>query len=178
MQATLTPEALFRLVPRDGSRLEDLERLDSYSAAMRFICGAFDVEGPILEAVRWFLSKQDSGARARLIRLIARFGPWKYLSQVQSRKAVSDRLRYHYDRSNDFYRLFLDRDMVYSCAYFEREGMSLEEAQLAKLRHICRKLRLEPGERFLDIGCGWGSLLLHSAVEWHVDATGCTLSLE
>ncbi len=178
MQAAAAHPALFRLIPRDGSRVEDVERLDPYSAAMRFVRGAFDVDGPILEAVRWFLSKEESGARSKALGYIARFGPWKWISQAQQRAGVARRLRYHYDKSNEFYRLFLDRDMVYSCAYFESEAMSLEEAQQSKLRHICRKLRLREGERFLDIGCGWGSLLLHAAREWGVAGTGCTLSLE
>ncbi|NWF82231.1 MAG: class I SAM-dependent methyltransferase [Bryobacteraceae bacterium] len=178
MQAAVAQPAPFRLIPRDGSRAEDIARLDPYSAAVKFVRGAFDVDGPILEAVRWFLSNYDAGARAKLLSLIARFGPWKWISQAQQRAGVAERLRYHYDRSNEFYRLFLDRNMVYSCAYFESAGMSLEEAQEAKLRHICRKLRLQPGERFLDIGCGWGALLIHAARQWGADATGCTLSFE
>jgi cyclopropane-fatty-acyl-phospholipid synthase len=169
--------APFRLIPRDGSRVEDLAKLDAYSAAVRFVKGAFDVDGRILDAVRWFLSREETGARALALGWLARFGPWKYLSQIQGRRAVAERLRYHYDRSNEFYRLFLDRDLVYSCAYFESPGMTLEEAQQAKLRHICRKLELSRGERFLDIGCGWGSLLIHAARQWAVDGTGCTLSL-
>lgn len=178
MQAALAAGAPFRLVPRDGSRAEDLARLDLYSAAARFVRGAFDVDGPILEAVRWFLSRDQGGARAKALAWLARFGPWKYLSQIQGRRAVAERLRYHYDRSNEFYRLFLDQDLVYSCAYFEHAEMSLDEAQQAKLSHICRKLELRPGERFLDIGCGWGALLMQAAGQWGAEATGCTLSPE
>lgn len=178
MQAAVAQRAPFRLVPRDGSRVEDVARLDPYSAAMRFVRGALDVEGSILEAVRWFLSRHEAGARALLWRLLARMGPWKLLSQVQLRHAVAARLRYHYDLSNDFYRQFLDREMVYSCAYFENAGLTLEEAQQAKLRHIARKLSLRSGERFLDIGCGWGALLIHAAREWGAQSTGCTLSRE
>jgi cyclopropane-fatty-acyl-phospholipid synthase len=89
-----------------------------------------------------------------------------------------DRLvvRHHYDVSNDFYRLVLGPTMVYSCAYFVSPGDSLEEAQERKLDLICRKLRLEPGERLLDIGCGWGSLVLHAAELYDVRAVGVTLS--
>ncbi|MCE7876584.1 MAG: methyltransferase domain-containing protein, partial [Betaproteobacteria bacterium PRO3] len=85
-------------------------------------------------------------------------------------------IRHHYDVSNAFYRLWLDERMVYSCAYFERDDMTLDEAQLAKLDHICRKLRLEEGQRFLDIGCGWGGLVFRAAEKFGVRSTGITLS--
>ena len=93
-------------------------------------------------------------------------------SRPENRRAIS----FHYDLSNDFYALWLDPGMVYSCAYFERPGMTLEQAQQAKLDHICRKLQLQPGEQFLDIGCGWGALLLHAAQNYGVQAHGITLS--
>jgi cyclopropane-fatty-acyl-phospholipid synthase len=89
-----------------------------------------------------------------------------------------DFIRFHYDVGNDFYRLFLDREMVYSCAYFTDWGNSLEQAQRDKLDMICRKLRLQPGERFLDIGCGWGGLVCHAASRYRVKAHGITLSQE
>ncbi|MBV7430891.1 MULTISPECIES: class I SAM-dependent methyltransferase [unclassified Acidovorax] len=85
-------------------------------------------------------------------------------------------VQFHYDLSDDFYALWLDPRRVYSCAYFRDAGMSLARAQEAKLDHICRKLRLAPGERFLDIGAGWGGLLLWAAEHYGVDATGITLS--
>ena len=78
--------------------------------------------------------------------------------------------------SNEFYKLWLDRAMVYSCGYFERADASLDDAQQAKLEHICRKLLLKPGERFLDIGCGWGALVIHAARHHGVHAHGITLS--
>ncbi|HYF56167.1 MAG TPA: cyclopropane-fatty-acyl-phospholipid synthase family protein [Salinarimonas sp.] len=85
-------------------------------------------------------------------------------------------VQFHYDLSNAFYALFLDPEMVYSCAYFPTWEASLEEAQVAKLDMICRKLRLKPGERFLDIGCGWGWLVCHAARAYGVTAHGVTLS--
>jgi len=85
-------------------------------------------------------------------------------------------VQFHYDLSDDFYALWLDPRRVYSCAYFRDAGMSLAQAQEAKLDHICRKLRLAPGERFLDIGAGWGGLLLWAAEHYGVHATGITLS--
>jgi cyclopropane-fatty-acyl-phospholipid synthase len=88
----------------------------------------------------------------------------------------AEQIRFHYDVSDDFYALWLDPRRVYSCAYFREPGFSLAQAQEAKLDHICRKLMLQPGERFLDIGAGWGGLLLWAAEHYGVQATGITLS--
>ena len=88
----------------------------------------------------------------------------------------AEQVQFHYDVSDDFYALWLDPRRVYSCAYFRTPELSLAEAQEAKLDHICRKLLLQPGQRFLDIGSGWGGLLLWAAEHYGVDATGITLS--
>jgi cyclopropane-fatty-acyl-phospholipid synthase len=85
-------------------------------------------------------------------------------------------IRYHYDVGNDFYALWLDERMVYSCAYFRSPDDTLDEAQRAKLDLVCRKLRLGPGHRFLDVGCGWGALVIHAARHYGVTALGVTLS--
>jgi cyclopropane-fatty-acyl-phospholipid synthase len=85
-------------------------------------------------------------------------------------------IEFHYDLSEDFYSLWQDPHRVYSCAYYRTSDMDLTQAQEAKLDHICRKLRLQPGEKFLDIGAGWGGLLLWAAEKFGVDATGITLS--
>jgi len=90
----------------------------------------------------------------------------------RDRQAVT----YHYDVSNDFYALWLDQRMVYSCAYFQSPHDDLDSAQERKLDYICRKLRLRPGQRLLDIGCGWGGLVIYAAQHYGVDATGITLS--
>lgn len=90
----------------------------------------------------------------------------------------SDRaaIQFHYDVSNEFYRLWLDAERVYSCAYFTSPDESLDQAQRNKLEHICRKLRLQPGERLLDIGCGWGALVCWAARQHGIRAHGITLS--
>ena len=85
-------------------------------------------------------------------------------------------IQYHYDVGNEFYQLWLDERMVYSCAYFASPTMTLDEAQEAKLDLVCRKLRLHPGERFLDVGCGWGALVMHAARHYDIQAVGITLS--
>lgn len=148
---------------------------DVYSAGVAFVRGEFDVDGDLEAAIRlkgWY---PGSRFRRRLFRTLARG-----LSIVQKTfQAKNERKReigFHYDLSNQFYRLFLDPRLVYSCAYFRSAGMTLEQAQLAKLNHICRKLDLQPGEQFLDIGCGWGGLVEQAIVEYGADATGCTLS--
>ena len=87
-------------------------------------------------------------------------------------------ISYHYDLSNDFYQLWLDRDMAYSCGYFETGEESLDEAKQAKFRLLCRKLRLKPGEYLLDVGCGWGGLARFAAREYGVKVFGITLSKE
>lgn len=88
----------------------------------------------------------------------------------------AEQIRFHYDVSDDFYALWLDPRRVYSCAYYRTPELSLAQAQEAKLDHICRKLMLGQGDRFLDIGAGWGGLLLWAAENYGVDATGITLS--
>lgn len=85
-------------------------------------------------------------------------------------------INYHYDQSLEFWRYWLDEQLVYSCAYFQSTDKTLEEAQSAKLDLVCRKLRLRPGENLLDLGCGWGALIVHAARKYGVNALGITLS--
>jgi cyclopropane-fatty-acyl-phospholipid synthase len=94
-------------------------------------------------------------------------------SQDRDRQAIS----YHYDLPAEFYALWLDQRMVYSCAYFATPEEDLDSAQERKLDYICRKLRLRPGERLLDIGCGWGGLIMHAATHYGVQSVGITLSV-
>jgi cyclopropane-fatty-acyl-phospholipid synthase len=96
--------------------------------------------------------------------------------KAHSKAENRDAIHFHYDVSNEFYALWLDRAMVYSCAYFDSPDVDLDTAQQAKLEHICRKLSLKADEKFLDIGCGWGALVIHAAQHYGVRAHGVTLS--
>src|SRR5271157_1837012 len=173
-QSSDGPPAFTFLVPSE-SALEHIFSTDVYSAAMAFVRGEFDVEGDLAAAIRFRGWQPRSSLRDRLLAALARSAT-ALESVFQSKAQTARHIRFHYDRSNDFYRLFLDPRMVYSCAYFRAPETRLEEAQLAKLDHICRKLDVQPGERFLDIGCGWGALLAHAAGRYGALATGCTLS--
>ena len=102
----------------------------------------------------------------------------RYLEQSNGRQASRRHVAHHYDLDESLFRLFLDRDMHYSCAYFSSPDMTLEEAQVAKCELIRRKLELKPGQRVLDVGSGWGGLALYLAREADVDVTGITLSEE
>ncbi|SIT45516.1 putative fatty acid methyltransferase [Paraburkholderia ribeironis] len=119
---------------------------------------------PTEEAHNWLMRRGNRIRRA----------VWEHTHH--SRAADAKQIQHHYDVSDDFYALWLDPLRVYSCAYFSTPDLSLAEAQQAKLDHICRKLLLRPGERFLDVGAGWGALLLWAAEHYGVAATGITLS--
>lgn len=114
-------------------------------------------------------AREETGGWRRLL-------AWARSLRLHSPERDARQVQFHYDLSDDFYALWLDPRRVYSCAYFRESGMDLAAAQEAKLDHICRKLRLAPGERFLDMGAGWGGLLLWAAQHYGVQATGITLS--
>jgi cyclopropane-fatty-acyl-phospholipid synthase len=155
-----------------------------------YVSGAIEVDD-IDEAMAAILNYQpppiDRAAQLRLALAAARaMGPMKpppvpeMELRPRGRRHSIERdkrsVTHHYDVSNDFFALWLDKSMTYSCAFFSRDGSSLEAAQTAKLDLICTKLALEQGERMLDVGCGWGSLAIYAAREHGVSVTGITLS--
>jgi cyclopropane-fatty-acyl-phospholipid synthase len=146
-----------------------------------YVEGRIDIDGamrPVID-VASRLVRQDPTLAADSVGPLAW---WRDLLQrsksLKRHRAEADarQVQFHYDVSDEFYALWLDPRRVYSCAYFRRPDMALAQAQEAKLEHICRKLMLRPGERFLDIGAGWGGLLLWAAEQHGVRATGITLS--
>lgn len=107
-------------------------------------------------------------------RLLAPFQDARHNSLQSARRNI----HHHYDIGNDFYKLWLDKQMVYTCAYFSDQAMSLEDAQVAKLDHVCRKLWLQPGEQVVEAGCGWGALALHMARHYGVSVKAYNISRE
>lgn len=168
-------EVSFSKEPRVTVRLKDsriastLVRPTLLTLAEAYIDGEVDIEGDVRDAIRG----AEAISKAIPKPLFQSQGP---TNERHSRRDDREAIQHHYDVSNEFYQLWLDPRMVYSCAYFREETDSLAEAQVQKLDHICRKLRLQSGERFLDIGCGWGALVMHAAKNYGVVATGITLS--
>ena len=171
-------EPSFKILAASRSDVVRLFNLDPYSLAMEFLRGTFSVEGDLVAAVHFYYAQPRSRIRDGLLAALAMFGIGRVESWFQTKKQATQNIQFHYDQSNEFYQLFLDSRMVYSCAYFKDPDQPLEDAQLRKLGHICRKLDLRPGEKFLDIGCGWGGLITHAAEDHGTLSTGCTLSTE
>lgn len=140
------------------------------SLARAYVEGEMDLDG----SPREILSLGSSLCGAEFCRDKKGSDFWKWWRHTRSGDRKN--IQYHYDVSNDFYGLWLDARKVYSCAYYREPDMSLEAAQEAKLELICRKLSLKPGERFLDIGCGWGGLIFWAVEHYGVKALGVTLS--
>lgn len=139
-----------------------------------YMAGNIRVEGDFRKLLRFgtdaVFQDMPLGLKTKLTILLRRLTSRNTLSR--SPKHIS----HHYDRGNDFYRLWLDESMTYSCAYFRNENDTLEQAQQQKYEHICRKLQLKAGETLVDIGCGWGGMLIYAAKHYGVRGVGCTLS--
>ena len=187
----------FTLILRDPGVLRDLVlKRGPIPLADAYFRGRLDVEGDLYEALglKHHFQNLTLSGRERLGLLVdalrLKFAPASKVSPAgdppgttqftHDHSPDSDRaaISHHYDVSNAFYKLFLDERMVYSCGYFHADDESLEQAQAHKLDHICRKLRLRAGERYLDIGCGWGALVIWAAKHYGVHAHGITLSTE
>ncbi|MEO7337303.1 MAG: class I SAM-dependent methyltransferase, partial [Caldimonas sp.] len=167
-------------------RLKDLSPLASIATGQigkigqDYVEGRVEIEGTMrdLMAVAWQLIGDDPTRSDDP----APLAWWRHLAHGARSRALhrpnldARQVQFHYDVSDDFYGLWLDQRRLYSCAYYREPGMSLTQAQEAKLDHICRKLMLRRGERFLDIGAGWGGLLLWAAENYGVRADGITLS--
>jgi cyclopropane-fatty-acyl-phospholipid synthase len=164
--------------------------------ARAYVTGDIDVDGDMADGFRraWAMSakrrtsislRDKAGAGLAAARIGAVGLPPKppasearLAGRLHTRGRDRAAIAHHYDLSNDFYKLLLDEHMAYSSAYYTHDGQSLHEAQSAKLDLVCRKLELKEGQRLLDVGCGWGSMILYAARNFGVRATGITLSAE
>jgi cyclopropane-fatty-acyl-phospholipid synthase len=140
---------------------------DGYASGRLEVLG--DLAAVVATACRAAAGRDRRSAASRLLSLLPRANP---LDRAR------DNVHHHYDLGNDFYRLWLDERMVYTCAYFPDPDRSLEEAQVAKMDHVCRKLRLRPGESVVEAGCGWGALALHMAHRYGATVQAYNISRE
>lgn len=145
-----TPHCTFMV--EDEEHWRRLMTSDAYQVAKAFVRSEFDVAGDLAEAVKVCRARFAHQSRPTF-HTVAEY-LWHGIRRRFRAGSSARDIQFHYDRSNEFYSTFLDERMVYSCAYFHTTDDTLEAAQLAKLDHICHKLQLRKGERFLDIGCG------------------------
>ncbi|ALP53298.1 cyclopropane-fatty-acyl-phospholipid synthase [Candidatus Tenderia electrophaga] len=172
-----TPEPKTGVIIHDRSALRRLLSKPSLNFCESYCSGDIDVEGELLTFLEIFhqcrlTATADTGIYKR--RLADLWGR----SNANSLSGSRENIHHHYDIGNDFYRLWLDTEMQYTCAYFPAPDMSLEAAQAAKVDHVCRKLRLQPGETVVEAGCGWGGTALHMAKHYGVNVRAYNISHE
>ena len=175
------PELTLRFASRAGMRRIILD--PRLGAAEAFMDGDMRIEGgDIMDLVGLIRMNTpwDRGAALKDKTWLGRRAEWvkTRIGSINRQRRSRANVKHHYDIGNDLYRLFLDDDMQYSCAYWPRPDMTLEEAQVAKKAHIAAKLALKPGQRVLDIGCGWGGMAITLAKLEQVEVRGITLSEE
>ncbi|MFS2156227.1 C17 cyclopropane fatty acid synthase CfaB [Pseudomonas sp. Pseusp122] len=166
----LGPAPSVTIVVKDPQLVSEFTHPSLDLLGSAFVEGRLELEGSISEVVRVcdelsqaLVDEDDSNLPTR---------------SHHDKATDAESISYHYDLSNEFYQLWLDKEMVYSCAYFKTGEETLEQAQLDKFHHLCRKLRLKPGEYLLDVGCGWSGLARFAAREYGVKVFGITLSRE
>jgi cyclopropane-fatty-acyl-phospholipid synthase len=162
---------------QDRNTLAGLLRDPEVCFGDAYMDGRIEVEGDLvrlLEVV--YEAMERSGAAAGWYSRAA--SRWMDLWQNNSRSGSRNNIHRHYDLGNDFYKLWLDDQLLYTCAYFPSPSSTLEHAQIAKMDHVCRKLRLQPGEKVVEAGCGWGALALHMAREYGVSVKAYNVSRE
>lgn len=173
--APSSAQPVARMVVRDRGALlrlianPDLQFGEMYSA------GRIDVEGRLLEVVEALYRARPGRPKGGLRQAVLN---WVNRPRPNSVMHARDNIHHHYDIGNDFYRLWLDDQMLYTCAYFPDRAATLEQAQIAKMDHVCRKLQLKPGDRVVEAGCGWGALALHMARHYGVEVKAYNIARE
>jgi len=168
--------AVGRIIIREPKTLRRLLWNPSLAFGEGFATGRIEIAGPLIEVLtalflgQWETTKGGPGQKTWTGRLFRRRGH----SLTESQSSV----HHHYDLGNDFYKLWLDEQLVYTCAYYQQPELSLAHAQVAKFDHICRKLRLKPGDRVVEAGCGWGAFALHMARNYGVKVRAYNISRE
>jgi len=157
-------DALLRLIANP-----DLQFGEMYSA------GRVDVEGSLPEVVEALYRARSNTAPGGLRQALLN---WVNRPRPNSMLHARENIHHHYDIGNDFYRLWLDEQMVYTCAYFQNTAATLEQAQIAKMDYVCRKLDLRPGDRVVEAGCGWGALALHMAKHYGAEVRAYNIAKE
>jgi len=164
------------IVIRDRRNLFNMILDSQLGFGEAYTAGGVEVQGNLVDALeavfRAMSGREMRNTYARVASLLLSF------LQPNSRRGARENIRRHYDLDTEFFRLWLDSNLVYSGAYFSSPGLTLEEAQLAKMDYICRKLNLQPGELVVDIGCGWGALALHMAEHYGVSVQAISNSHE
>ena len=139
-----------------------------------YVAGNIDVQGDFQKLV--CIGTDPRFQDIRLSPLTKASVLFSYMGSLNTVRRARANISHHYDLGNDFYKCYLDKTMAYSCAYFRSTTDTLEDAQEQKYEHICRKLRLEEGESLIDVGCGWGGMLIYAARHYGVTGVGCTIS--
>jgi cyclopropane-fatty-acyl-phospholipid synthase len=171
-----TRSPLAKVVVHNAATLRRLAINPFFQFAEAYSSGQIDVFGDLVEALVAINRSINASARATLIyKLVSQ---WFRLPRFNSLSVSRDNVYHHYDIGNDFYRLWLDEQLAYTCAYFPTRDATLEQAQVAKFDHVCRKLWLRPGERVVEAGCGWGGLALHMARHYGVTVRAYNVSRE
>lgn len=166
-------EPQFSLYVGDRGSLWRLALYPEYQLPEMYTKGRIRFDGDLVRLMEVVQrARRDTDPRNRKLQLLAALVRPLSASLSQARENI----HHHYDVGNEFYRLWLDEQLLYTCAYFTTPDISLEQAQVAKMDHVCRKLRLQPGERVVEAGCGWGALALHMARHYGVKVRAFNIS--